>query len=251
MNSALYQCHFKGNKAEYGYSGRMKMIWKERMPEYAHLTSKHLTTHVTRVINKGLIKENKVNQSQADGQDRNQLSTMNSDNGIDYEEQSEIVQEESDPPLEASDTSEPNNDNMNVPEVQEENIELNRMIDEIKPEWIKNYERYLNINIEHRQYQTRKDRKIEDIELIVANKIMEETIQNDESIDLWKINVMQYTTAITLLARHGKLREKKNTRKEKKTPAWMKIKLMLSGENYRMLPLFLTAKNNVSSQRNN
>ena len=53
MNSTLYQCHLKANKAEYGYSGRMKMIWKERMPEYAHLTSKHLTTQVTRVINKG------------------------------------------------------------------------------------------------------------------------------------------------------------------------------------------------------
>ena len=178
MNSTLYQCHLKANKAEYGYSGRMKMIWKERMPEYAHLTSKHLTTQVTRVINKGLIKETKVNQS------RNQLSTMNSDNGIDYEQQSEVVQEESDPPLETSDTSEPNNDNINVPEVPEENIELNRMIDEIKPEWIKNYEKYLNINIEHRQYQTRKDRKIEDTELIAANKIMEEIIQNDESIDL-------------------------------------------------------------------
>ena len=215
MNSTLYQCHLKANKAEYGYSGRMKMIWKERMPEYAQLTSKHLTTQVTRVINKGLIKETKVNQS------RNQLSTMNSDNGIDYEEQSEVVQEEGDPPLETSDTSEPNNDNINVPEVPEENIELNRMIDEIKPEWIKNYEKYLNINIELRQYQTRKDRKIEDIELIAANKIMEEIIQNDESIDLWKINVMQYTTATTLLDRHGKLREKKNTRKEKKTPGWI------------------------------
>ena len=146
---------------------------------------------------------------------------MNSDNGIDYEEQSEVVQEEGDPPLETSDTSEPNNDNINVPEVPEENIELNRMIDEIKPEWIKNYEKYLNINIELRQYQTRKDRKIEDIELIAANKIMEEIIQNDESIDLWKINVMQYTTATTLLDRHGKLREKKNTRKEKKTPGWI------------------------------
>ena len=82
MNSTLYQCHLKANKAEYGYSGRMKMIWKERMPEYAHLTY-------------------------------------------------------------------------------------------------------------------------------------------DESIDLWKINVMQYTTAITLLARHGKLREKKNMWKEKITPGWI------------------------------
>ena len=33
--------------------------------------------------------------------------------------------------------------------------------------------------------------------------------------------MMQYTTAITLLARHGRLREKKNVRAKRKTPGWI------------------------------
>ena len=77
------------------------------------------------------------------------------------------------------------------------------------------------MNIEDRQYMTKKDRKIEDIELRAANKIMEEIIENDKNVTLWKINVMQYTTAVTLLARHGKLRQKKNDRPKKKTPGWI------------------------------
>ena len=68
---------------------------------------------------------------------------------------------------------------------------------------------------------TKKDRKIEDIELRAANKIMEEIIENDKNVTLWKINVMQYATAVTVLARHGKLRQKKNDRPKKKTPGWI------------------------------
>ena len=40
---------------------------------------------------------------------------------------------------------------------------LNEMIGEIKPDWVNNYEKYFNMNIEDRQYMTKKDRKIEDI----------------------------------------------------------------------------------------
>ena len=79
----------------------------------------------------------------------------------------------------------------------------------------------MNINIEDRQYMTKKDRKIGDIELKVANKIMEEITENDKSITQWKINVMQYAMAVTLLARHGKLRERRNTHSKKKTPGWI------------------------------
>ena len=51
---------------------------------------------------------------------------------------------------------------------------------------------------------------------------MDEVILTEgENINLWKINLMQYTTAITLLARHGRLREKKNVRTKRKTPGWI------------------------------
>ena len=80
----------------------------------------------------------------------------------------------------------------------------------------------MNIEIEDRLYLTKKDRRIEDIELLAANKIIDETIEREgKNINLWKRNVMQYVTAITLLAKHGKLREKKVIYKEKKTDGWI------------------------------
>ena len=51
---------------------------------------------------------------------------------------------------------------------------------------------------------------------------MEEKITEiGADINLWHINVMQYTTAITLLGRHGKLREGKTRKYEKKESGWM------------------------------
>ena len=50
------------------------------------------------------------------------------------------------------------------------------------------------------------------------DQIIKET---GDSISLWDINVMQYTTAITLISRHGKLREKKTGKKDNKTNGWM------------------------------
>ena len=96
------------------------------------------------------------------------------------------------------------------------------MIKMIKPDWIENYHRYLETEITNRNFLTKKDRRIDDLEILAANRIMDEVILTEgENINLWKINVMQYTTAITLLARHGRLREKKNVRAKRKTPGWI------------------------------
>ena len=45
------------------------------------------------------------------------------------------------------------------------------------------------------------------------DQIIKET---GDSISLWDINVMQYTTAITLISQHSKLREKKTGKKDNK-----------------------------------
>ena len=51
---------------------------------------------------------------------------------------------------------------------------------------------------------------------------MEEKIAEiGADINLWHIDVMQHTTAITLLGRHGKLRERKTRKYENKEPGWM------------------------------
>ena len=44
---------------------------------------------------------------------------------------------------------------------------------------------------------------------------MDEIIKEaGDNISLWDINVMQYTTAITLISQHGKLREEKKLGKK-------------------------------------
>ena len=45
--------------------------------------------------------------------------------------------------------------------------------------------------------------------------------ETGDSISLWDINVMQYTTGITLISQHSKLREKKTGKKDNKTNGWM------------------------------
>ena len=87
---------------------------------------------------------------------------------------------------------------------------LAEMIETIKLAWIGNYEQYIKVDVQERKYLTRKDRKIDDIKIEAANRIMDGKIKElGDNISLYHINVMQYTTAITLLERHGKLREKR------------------------------------------
>ena len=97
-------------------------------------------------------------------------------------------------------------------------------------------------------YDRERPKNIEgDIELKAANKIMEEIIENDKSIILWKINVMQYATAVTLLARHGKLRERRNTHSKKKPPGWIsnfENKINAIRRKLSTPPLYLTVKVN-------
>ena len=92
----------------------------------------------------------------------------------------------------------------------------------IKATWMSNFKYFIKIDIKDRIYTTRKDRKITDAEIEATNRIMEEVIQDmKENMKLWHISVMQYTTAVTLLARHGKLRERKNKKRDQKPRGWM------------------------------
>ena len=88
---------------------------------------------------------------------------------------------------------------------------------QIQNEWKDFYTNYLKIEIENREYLTKKDRNIEEQEIQASNIIMEEQIiEEGENISLWKIYVMHSVTAIILLKRHGKLRTRTTMRKERK-----------------------------------
>ena len=96
------------------------------------------------------------------------------------------------------------------------------MVELIRPTWRENFEYFLKVDLKDRIYTTRKDRRISDIEIEATNRIMDQIIkETGDSISLWDINVMQYTTAITLISQHCKLREEKTGKKDNKTNGWM------------------------------
>ena len=203
LSQDLYRCHIEADKSVYGYSGCLKKLWDQCHPELDHMRSKHLTTQATRIVKKGLVKETRLNTEQVIEQEDNnaekdqendkQENNMEGDN---QEQESRTSSEKQEKDVR------PGKERFNEEEILE-------MVEKIKPEWIRNYEHYLRVEIRSREFITKKDRKIEDIEIIAVNRIMEEVIDEmGNNIDLWHINVMEYVTAITLLGRHGKLREK-------------------------------------------
>ena len=221
LNKDLYKCYKDTNKSIYGHATRMKDLWDKRHSMLAHLTSKHLTTQATRVIKKKLIPEvtedditcNKTDQN--DNQICERLEPHN--------QTTENIPQNSEH-LEVDNQTIETSENIPLPTLEPvtDSDKLMEMIKMIKPDWMENYNRYLEIEITNHNFLTKKDRRIDDLEILAANRIMDEVILTEvENINLWKINVMQYTTAITLLARHGRLREKKNVRTKRKTPGWI------------------------------
>ena len=65
---SLYKCYLEADKSVYGYSQRKKDLWDKAQPDYKHLTAKHLTTQVTRILNKGLIYETRFNITTEDSE---------------------------------------------------------------------------------------------------------------------------------------------------------------------------------------
>ena len=62
-------------------------------------------------------------------------------------------------------------------------------------------------------------------------------IEEEYEIDMWIINVIYYTTAITVLEKEGRLREIKRVVKNKEKPGWQsewKARSKPSEEKYHM-----------------
>ena len=205
----MYECSKEADKSVYGYSGRLKKLWDVHHPEHSNFTAKHLTTQAKRIQDKGLIMETKLNT----------MADTNTQN-ISTQEQREVPSLDNIPNIDQQQQYTQDNDITDRPQFDE--TAVTEMTETIKPTWTDNYEQYIKMDVHERKYLTKKDRKIEDIEFEAAKRIAEEKItETGADINLCHINVMQYTTAITLLGRHEKLRERKTRKYEKKEPGWM------------------------------
>ena len=95
------------------------------------------------------------------------------------------------------------------------------MKQELKQAWLTNFGKYLNLDMKYREFYTKQDRKIPEEELEISNEIISEhltELSEVKEITYWHADVTLYSTAITLLERHGKLKEKQKNKYEK--PGW-------------------------------
>ena len=223
LNKDLYDCYVEADRSVYGYSRHMKTLWDARHPEYSHMTAKHLTTQISGIQKKKLILESTQNSTQTETE--RTIVSQKDNSGTNHQKETENISQAvnatGNPQVQLNVTKEQENKFEDGERSAANNESLDELVNEIRPEWQKNYNKYLNTTIENREFTTKKDRRIEEIEILAINKIIEESLENDERIDLWKINVMQYTTAVTLLARHGKLHERRNNQGKRKTTGWI------------------------------
>ena len=110
---------------------------------------------------------------------------------------------------------------------EELNEEQLRQKENLRKLWKKNFDKYLNINIEDRKYSSKikpipEMQQLELLDQIVYEEV--ELLEEKYEINVWILNVIYYVTAITLMENEGKLCLEKRTKKVTQKPGW-KIRL--------------------------
>ena len=160
LNKALYDCHLKADKSIYGYRGQIKVLWDETQPNYSHMGSNHLATQAKRIIDKELIAETKRTVPEKnddkvteDTNDRDRNESIRADEQVPQEQPTTTKQKTNEIRTARTDKHNPKLDEGHHPHDKRVNEEeLSRIVDEIRPEWIRNYEKFLSIEIEDRLY---------------------------------------------------------------------------------------------------
>ena len=89
--------------------------------------------------------------------------------------------------------------------------------------WNENLQKYINKNVDDREYSTTINPPPSESCLTAMDEIVEERmaeILERHGNNLWTLNVIYYTTAITLIKKEGKLREVKKRYGNEVKPGW-------------------------------
>ena len=207
LNKDVYDCYTKARSdPSKGYTKRLKQYWDELHPQYSHFNEKQLRQQAVNV-------EKKQNTLAAN------LCTRREPNESD--EQIEIVDETIET-IEEIIVSENNTPNNPV------NVDVNVVDDEIllsslRERFTTHVEKYRTLELRQREYTCNTSRSITNQECNAMNVIIHEFLSNtDEPVDLWLINVLQYSAIVTLLEKHNQLKERKHVLKARGKPNWQK-----------------------------
>ena len=92
---------------------------------------------------------------------------------------------------------------------------------ELKEKFIKNYNKYKEMNINYREYSTKATPPPEQNNIKILNEILsEEFSEQEHSLDQWTLNVIQYASAVTILEQKNHPRGINGRAKRPEKPSW-------------------------------
>ena len=248
LNNALYTCYKGCEPDKPNYSERLKKIWDQVKPMYSYMTKKHLAEQVRRIKNKNLVMhetlckkskddtnntglqreanmaaENTNSRPDEEDYDRDISTSTENDNivmnditaqeGRENRDFTTNIENES---ITSDTTTVKQRKQHTVPDIDQERLE------NMKARWSENYDKYKDKPLHEREFLTKTDRNIPENDLKIVDKLVkdfiEENLQKD-GLSLWDLNVICYTSAVTILDNLGRLKTKKNTYTYRK-PGW-------------------------------
>ena len=202
LNRNLYKFYLqaRGNHGSDGYINQLKRLWDEEYEQFSHLSKNNLAQqarHIERRLRKG---------SQREATTEIPQTTTSTPPPTTTTALPESVETDNDSFPSVATTGEDRVDNVNDIEVR----------DELKSTFMKYYEQFKNLELNTRNYTTKINFKVEQSTIDTLNDVIEEFKSSIPDISFWEINVICYASALTLMERHGKLRENKHTKKDAK-----------------------------------
>ena len=201
LNRDVYQFYLKGRQTPTKRDmKRMKNYWDELHPEPSYFSEKQLRQQDNFVKSKNLVL----------------------DTNLETKDQSEEIDHT------PTDIVTPNKNGENFDNQVTENvchIEFNfdqALQNEVRDKLLQFYNEFIDKSIEDRKYVIKTFKKISKTEWDIINYIIETMLaESNDDINLWKINVMQYSAVLTLFCNNvNQLKENPQT---KKKPRWLEF----------------------------
>ena len=206
LNKDVYECYTRARSdPSKGYTKRMKMYWDEIHPQYSHFNEKQLRQQA---VNVG--RRNDTLSAILCTRGETNVQSENTDETV------EIVAE-TNTNENHQQNSDTNTTNINV-EVFDETL-----LNPLRERFLVHVAKYRLLELKEREYTCNTSQFIPNEEINAMNVIIHEFLNSmDVQIDLWLINVVQYSAIITLLEKHNQLKERKHVLKPSGKPNWQK-----------------------------
>ena len=195
MNNNLHMLYNEArNKPDKnGYTNTLKRLWDEKYPEYNQLSVRHLSQQARDAVKRRKQAEESQQQLQQQQQQPPQQQQQ--------QQLPEELEEQPNTPVEPP--AEP------PPPGVENSEEVENVIqtEELKESFLRNYEKYRDVELQDREYSTRCDFRLDQIVMEKFNAIIKDYKQSLSELTFWDVNVICYASAVTLIEKYGKLRE--------------------------------------------